>query len=103
MHTDQNKVDTAQKNQSQTVSQLPLSGCKSFFANNEALTRALIIFGIILFLTLPLGYVGRLVSERSESQQAAISDIVSQWGDAQQITGPFLGQLGDHHSNAGRA
>ncbi|MFZ1946248.1 MAG: cell envelope integrity protein CreD [bacterium] len=57
---------------------------------NSQTLRLLSVGFLALLLQLPIAMIGRLVSERQETRQAAVAEVSSKWGNAQTITGPAL-------------
>jgi inner membrane protein len=57
----------------------------------SSLLLRLISLGILaLLLQIPILMIGRLVSERQERRQEAVTEVSSKWGNAQTLTGPAL-------------
>ena len=52
--------------------------------------RLLSVGFLALLLQIPIGMIGRLVSERQERRQGAVAEVSSKWGHTQAITGPVL-------------
>jgi inner membrane protein len=52
--------------------------------------RLLSVGFLALLLQIPIGMIGRLVSERQERRQGAVAEVASKWGHSQAIRGPVL-------------
>jgi inner membrane protein len=52
--------------------------------------RLLSVGFLALLLQIPIGMIGRLVSERQERRQGAVAEVSSKWGRSQAVTGPAL-------------
>jgi inner membrane protein len=52
--------------------------------------RLLSVGFLALLLQIPIGMIGRLISERQERRQGAVAEVSSKWGNSQAITGPAL-------------
>lgn len=70
-------------------------GIKSYLSDFKTLSDSLIFrFGIIVVLvgvmTIPLGMVSDIVSERSQLYQNVLHDIAGTWGHKQKLQGPAL-------------
>ncbi len=57
---------------------------------NSQMLRLLLIGILVMMLLIPAAMIGRLVSERKERRQEAVSEVSSKWGEAQTIIGPAL-------------
>ena len=71
------------------------NGFKSYIADFKSLSDSLVFrFGIIAVLvgimTIPLGMVSDIVSERSRLYQNVLQDIAGTWGHQQKLQGPAL-------------
>jgi inner membrane protein len=52
--------------------------------------RLFFLVFLALLLQIPIAMIGRLVTERQERRQGAVTEVSSKWGNAQSITGPAL-------------
>ncbi|WP_051203278.1 cell envelope integrity protein CreD [Hugenholtzia roseola] len=57
---------------------------------NNVYFKITIILVIVLLLLIPISMIRELISEREATQQAAIYEVSSKWGEAQTLSGPFL-------------
>ena len=58
--------------------------------SNSMTTRFIIIGIIAMIMLIPLGKISSIVDERSSLHNTVLSDIASQWGRPQVVTGPAL-------------
>ncbi|CAA6826026.1 MAG: Cell envelope integrity protein CreD [uncultured Sulfurovum sp.] len=58
--------------------------------SNSMSTRFIIIGVIALIMLIPLGQISSIVDERSSLHNTVLSNIASQWGKPQVVTGPAL-------------
>ena len=61
-----------------------------FLFGHSLLARALLLAALTLGLTVPLGLLGGIVTDRQSYQQEAVRSIRSSWGTSQTFTGPRL-------------
>ena len=71
------------------------SGFKSYLADFKHLSDSLIfrfitIAALVGMMTIPLGMVGDIVYERSDSYRSVLRDISGTWGHKQKLQGPAL-------------
>jgi inner membrane protein len=57
---------------------------------SSQMLRLFLVGFLALLLQIPIMMIGRLVSERQERRQGAVTEVSSKWGKAQAITGPAL-------------
>ncbi|MCK4664699.1 MAG: cell envelope integrity protein CreD [Bacteroidales bacterium] len=62
----------------------------SFSEKYSAIIKIISIAFIILLLLIPTGLIRSLVREREATQQEAIWEVSSKWGNSQTITGPII-------------
>ncbi|HEY4166807.1 MAG TPA: cell envelope integrity protein CreD [Reyranella sp.] len=62
----------------------------AFLSGPNLLARALLLAALTLGLTVPLGLMGGIVTDRQSYQQEAVKNIKSSWGTSQTFTGPRL-------------
>jgi len=66
------------------------SGLGSYLDKGKLFIKAVIIFIMALFLTIPSFFITGIINERQSRQNEAILNITEKWGGKQMITGPFL-------------
>ena len=82
-------MDKQELNNNEKVERKPFNGSVKNF--KDTLVIRFLIIGVIAFVMLiPLGNISSLVSERSSLHSRVLSNIASQWGNPQVLTGPAL-------------
>jgi inner membrane protein len=61
-----------------------------FLSGHSLLARALLLAALTMALTVPLGLMGGIVTDRQGYEQEAVKNIRSSWGKSQTFTGPRI-------------